>query len=82
MIRSSAFDYINALDTAADAAWVRNEVISNNIANINTDIKVRIVFTVLFLILPPSLCLNYIVGEHQNEYTINTIRIIITILAV
>ncbi len=36
MINSSVFDYINVLDKAADAAWKRNEVISNNIANIDT----------------------------------------------
>ncbi len=36
MIKSNAFDYINVLDRAADAAWLRNEVISNNIANAST----------------------------------------------
>ena len=36
MINSSAFDYINVLDKAADASWIRNEAISNNIANVNT----------------------------------------------
>ncbi len=36
MIGSNAFNYINVLDKAADASWVRNEVISNNIANVNT----------------------------------------------
>ena len=36
MINSNAFDYINVLDKAADAAWLRNEVISNNIANADT----------------------------------------------
>jgi flagellar basal-body rod protein FlgB len=30
------FDYINVLDKAADASWTRNEIISNNIANIDT----------------------------------------------
>ena len=29
-------DYINVLDRAADAAWQRNEAISNNIANVDT----------------------------------------------
>ena len=33
MFNSSAFDYINVLDKAADASWIRNEAISNNIAN-------------------------------------------------
>ncbi len=33
MLNTNAFDYINVLDKAADASWVRNEVIANNIAN-------------------------------------------------
>ena len=36
MINSNAYDYINVLDKTADASWIRNEVISNNIANVNT----------------------------------------------
>ena len=36
MIQTNAFDYINVLDRAADAAWQRNEAISNNIANVYT----------------------------------------------
>lgn len=36
MINTSAFDYINVLDKAADASWMRNEAISNNIANADT----------------------------------------------
>ena len=36
MINSNVFDYINVMDKAADAAWTRNEIISNNIANIDT----------------------------------------------
>ena len=36
MIQSNVYNYINVLDKAADAAWMRNEVISNNIANVNT----------------------------------------------
>jgi flagellar basal-body rod protein FlgB len=36
MINSNAFDYINVLDATADAAWVRNEIIANNIANATT----------------------------------------------
>lgn len=36
MIGSNAFNYINVLDKAADASWKRNEVISNNIANVST----------------------------------------------
>lgn len=36
MFNTSAFNYINVLDKAADASWIRNEVISNNIANATT----------------------------------------------
>lgn len=36
MIHTNAFDYINVLDKAADASWLRNEAISNNIANADT----------------------------------------------
>ena len=36
MIHSSAFDYINVMDKTLDAAWTRNEVISNNTANVDT----------------------------------------------
>ena len=36
MINTNAFDYINVLGRAADASWLRNEAISNNIANADT----------------------------------------------
>ncbi len=36
MINTSAFDYINVLDKAADAAWLRDQCIANNIANVDT----------------------------------------------
>ncbi len=36
MFSSNAFDYINVLDRAADASALRNEVIANNIANVDT----------------------------------------------
>jgi flagellar basal-body rod protein FlgB len=36
MINSNAFDYINVLDATADATWVRNEILANNIANATT----------------------------------------------
>ena len=36
MINTSAFDYINVLDKTADATWIRNEVLANNIANATT----------------------------------------------
>ena len=36
MVNSHVFSYINVLDKAADASWLRNEAISNNIANVDT----------------------------------------------
>lgn len=36
MLSSSAFDYINVLDKAADASWLRESTLANNIANATT----------------------------------------------
>ena len=36
MFDSGAFNYINVLDKAADASWIRNDAIANNIANVDT----------------------------------------------
>ncbi len=36
LANTNVFDYINVLDKAADAAWLRNDAISNNIANADT----------------------------------------------
>lgn len=36
MQNSNLFDYINVLDKAADASWLRNNAIANNIANATT----------------------------------------------
>ena len=36
MFSSTAFDYINVLDKAADASWLRNSTLANNIANATT----------------------------------------------
>ncbi len=36
MFSSNAFDYVNTLGTALDATALRNEIISNNIANVDT----------------------------------------------
>ncbi len=36
MFQSNVFDYVNMLDKAADASWLRNEVIGNNITNATT----------------------------------------------
>ena len=36
MLNSTAFNYINVLDRAADASWTRESLITNNLANVNT----------------------------------------------
>lgn len=36
MINTNVFDYVNVLNKAADAAWTRNDVLANNIANMDT----------------------------------------------
>ncbi len=36
MIGSNAFNYINVLNKAASASYTRHEIISNNIANVDT----------------------------------------------
>ncbi len=36
MISTGVYDYIDVLGKAAGASWLRNEVINNNIANVNT----------------------------------------------
>lgn len=36
MINTNAFNYVNVLDKAADASWLRNGAIANNIANATT----------------------------------------------
>jgi len=36
MINTGIYDYINVLGKAADASYLRNEAISNNIANVDT----------------------------------------------
>lgn len=36
MIATDAFSYINVLDKAADASWIRSTCINNNIANVDT----------------------------------------------
>lgn len=41
MFGSGAFDYIDVLNKAADAAYLRNEVIANNIANNDTPLYKR-----------------------------------------
>lgn len=36
MINSNAYNYIDVLSKAADFSWKRNEIISNNLANVDT----------------------------------------------
>lgn len=36
MINSNIYNYVNVLDKAADASWLRQDIISNNIANEDT----------------------------------------------
>ena len=36
MINTNIYNYINVLDKAADAANTRNEIITNNLANVDT----------------------------------------------
>lgn len=36
MISSDAYNYINILNKAANASWMKNEIIANNIANVDT----------------------------------------------
>lgn len=35
-MNSGAFGYVDVLKTAADASWLREEVLANNIANVDT----------------------------------------------
>lgn len=36
MLNSNAFDYVNVLGKAADASWLRNDILANNLANVDT----------------------------------------------
>lgn len=36
LLNTSIYDYMRVLDKAADAAWIRNDCINNNLANVNT----------------------------------------------
>ncbi|MBE5969608.1 MAG: flagellar basal body rod protein FlgB [Lachnospiraceae bacterium] len=36
MLSSGAYDFVDIMTKAADASWLREEVISNNIANVDT----------------------------------------------
>lgn len=36
LLNTSIYDYMKVMDKAADAAWIRNNCINNNLANVNT----------------------------------------------
>lgn len=36
LLNTNIYDYVRVLDKAADASWMRNDCIGNNIANVNT----------------------------------------------
>ena len=36
LMNTNVFDYIHVLDKAADASWMRNDVIANNLSNVDT----------------------------------------------
>lgn len=73
MIQTNVFDYIRVLDRAADASWLRNEVLSNNLANIDTpgykrqDVDFESV-------LKEALGLNRIVGSEDMDHRVAGLR--------
>ena len=73
MIQTNVFDYIRVLDRAADASWLRNEVISNNLANIDTpgykrqDVDFESV-------LKEALGLNRIFGSEDMDHRVSGLR--------
>lgn len=36
LINTNVYDYVNVLEKAADASWMRNDAIANNISNVDT----------------------------------------------
>ena len=36
MLNSNVFEYVNVLGKAADASWLRNDILANNLANVDT----------------------------------------------
>ncbi len=36
LLNTNVFDYMNVLEKAADASWIRNDCIGNNLSNVNT----------------------------------------------
>ena len=37
MLSTDAFNYVNVLDKAADASWSRENILTNNIANVRSE---------------------------------------------
>ena len=74
MIQTNAFDYINVLNRAADAAWQRNEAISNNIANVDTPGYKRqdVAFE---SVLQPALCNNRYQSMDDKVANVNLSRL-------
>lgn len=69
MIGSNAYNYINVLDKAADASWLRNELLSNNIANVDTpDYKRRDVTFESYL-------MTAVTGEDNLDSVVNNIEL-------
>lgn len=69
MFGSNAFNYINVLDKAADASWMRNNVISNNIANVDTPGYKR--KDVQF----ESYLMSALVGDNSLEKRVSDVRL-------
>ena len=36
LLNTNVYDYVNVLEKAADASWMRNDAIANNLANVDT----------------------------------------------
>lgn len=69
MIGSNAYNYINVLDKAADASWLRNELLSNNIANVDTpDYKRRDVTFESYL-------MTAVTGEDNLDSVVNNMEL-------
>lgn len=67
MITSNAYNYVNVLDKAADASWLRNELLSNNIANVDTpDYKRRDVTFESYL-------MTAVTGEDNLDSVVNNL---------
>lgn len=67
MISSNAYNYVNVLDKAADASWLRNELLSNNIANVDTpDYKRRDVTFESYL-------MTAVTGEDNLDSVVNNL---------